>query len=385
MNGVVTRRLVRGLLITGLALSIGGLMWMASAVLDRVHNTMIVIVFAILFAYFVYPPVKWLARRKVPVALGALIVYAVLAIIVLGAIAWLTPAVAQQGTDLAQNFPHIVASAQHQISDPVDSPLLARLPQAVRVQIAANAGKAGALAAGVAAGFGTHALGILSGTTAAIIDIFLVLGLTALVLGDLARIQSFGIRIVPRSYRPATIAFMEDVDKVIGGFVRGQVLLALAVGIAGTIVLLAVGVPYAILLGLLSGIISIVPMVGPIIAALLVLVISFFTIGLIKFIVIAALYAIILAVQQNVLSPMVVSKSVGVTPLVVFVALLLGSEAYGVLGALLSIPIAGIARVAVERLFPHDPGSEALFVQARDAQGEPAHETREATTPVTPG
>jgi len=126
-------------------------------------------------------------------------------------------------------------------------------------------------------------------------------------------------------------------------------------------------------------------MVGPIIAALLVLVISFFTIGLIKFIVIAALYAIILAVQQNVLSPMVVSKSVGVTPLVVFVALLLGSEAYGVLGALLSIPIAGIARVAVERLFPHDPGSEALFVQARDAQGEPAHETREATTPVTPG
>jgi predicted PurR-regulated permease PerM len=376
---VVTRRLVRGLLITGLALGIGGLLWMVSAVLDRVHNTMIVIVFAILFAYFVYPPVKWLARRKVPVALGALVIYAALAILILGALAWLAPAAAQQGNELAQNFPHIIANAQHQISDPVDSPLLSRLPQPVRVQIANNAGKAGALAAGVAAGFGTHALGILSGTTSAIIDIFLVLALTLLVLGDLASIQSFGIRIVPRPYRPATIAFMEDVDNVIGGFVRGQVLLALSVGIAGTIVLLAVGVPYAILLGLVSGIISIVPMVGPIIAAVLVLTISFFTIGLIKFIVIAALYAIILAVQQNVLSPMVVSRSVGVTPLVVFLALLLGSEAYGVLGALLSIPVAGIARVTVERLFPHDAASDALLARARAAQGEPPPDTREVT------
>jgi predicted PurR-regulated permease PerM len=56
---------------------------------------------------------------------------------------------------------------------------------------------------------------------------------------------------------------------------------------------------------------------------------------------------------------MVISRSVGVTPLVVFVALLLGSEAFGVLGTLLSIPIAGIVRVAAERLFPPDPQSHA--------------------------
>jgi len=85
-------------------------------------------------------------------------------------------------------------------------------------------------------------------------------------------------------------------------------------------------------------------------------------------------------VQQNVLSPMVVSKSVGVTPLVVFVALLLGSEAFGILGALLSIPIAGIARVAAERLFPPDAHSDALLARERNAQGEPERETREATS-----
>jgi predicted PurR-regulated permease PerM len=379
-DDAVTARLIRALLITLLAVGVGVLLWMIAAVFDRVHNTLVVIVFAILFAYFVYPAVKWLARRGVPVALGALIVYALLGIVLIGAIAWLAPAVADQATDLAQNFPHIVANVQHQISDPADSPILGRLPESARAQIAANTGKAGTIAAAVAAGVGGHALALISGTTAAVIDIFLVLGLTLLMLGDLANIQAFGVRIVPHAYRPVTIAFMRDVDEVIGGFVRGQVLLALAVGFSGTIVLLIVGVPYAVLLGLFAGIVSIVPMVGPIIAAIPVLVITFFTVGIVKLLIIGVLYAVILVVQQNVLSPMVISKSVGVTPLVVFVALLLGSEAFGILGALLSIPIAGIARVAAERLFPPDAHSNALLARERNAQGEPERETREATS-----
>ncbi len=372
------RRLVRALAIAALALAIGGLLWMVAAVFDRVHNTLVVIIFAILFSYFVYPPIKWLANRRVPVPLAGIIVYAVLGVLILGALAWLTPAIAVQVEDLSRNFPHIVASAQHQIVDPSNSPLLSRLPASVREQIAKNAGKAGAVVGGFAAGFGTNALAILSGTSAAIIDIFVVLGLTLLVIGDLANIQSFGLRLVPRTYRPAAVSFMDDVDKVIGGFVRGQVLLALGVGVAGTIVLLGVGVPYAILLGLFAGVVSIVPLIGPVIALIPVVLISFFTVGLIKVIIVAVLFAIILAVQQNVFTPLVVSKSVGVTPLVVILALLLGSEAFGILGALLSIPVAGILRVAVERLFPHDRDAAVTLAVARDRAGEPPGPTRAA-------
>jgi predicted PurR-regulated permease PerM len=373
---IVLRRLIRWLLVAGLALAVGGLIWMVTGVFDRVHNTLTVIVFSILFGYLVYPPVKWLANRAIPVVLAAIIVYAALGVVVLGSIAWLAPAIAVQATDLAQDFPHVVASVQHQIADPTHAPLLARLPSSARSMIAENTAKIGALVGVIAGGFGTHAIGILSGTTAAVIDIFLVLGLTLLILGDLAGLQSFGIRIIPQPYRPVTIAFMEDVDGVIGGFVRGQVLLAVAVGVSGTIVLLAVGVPYAILFGVLAGVVSVIPMVGPIIAAIPVLLIAFFTVGLLKLIIVAVLYAIILVVQQNVLTPMVISKSVGVTPLVVFVALLLGSEAFGILGALLSIPIAGIVRVAAERLFPPDPQSDAMLVRTRNRSGEPLAETR---------
>jgi predicted PurR-regulated permease PerM len=373
------RQLIRALVITALALALGGLMWMIAAVFDRVHNTLVVIVFAILFAYLVYPPVKWLGNRRVPIPLAGIIVYAALGVVVVAALAWLTPAVAVQVEELSHNFPAIVASAQRQIVDPTNSPLLGRLPPTVRDGIAANAGKAGAIVGAVAAKFGSNALGILTGASAAVIDIFLVSGMTLLILGDLVPIQRFGVRLVPRRYRASTVSFMDDVDKVIGGFVRGQVLLALGVGIAGTVVLLAVGVPYAILLGLFAGVVSIVPLVGPVIALIPVVLIAFFTVGLVKVIVVGVLFAVILVVQQNVI-PLIVSRSVGVTPLVIFVALLLGSEAFGILGALLSIPLAGILRVAAERLFPTDPDADATLVRARDRAGEPPGATRAATS-----
>jgi predicted PurR-regulated permease PerM len=376
------RQFLRALVITALALAAGGLLWMIAQVFDRVHNTLVVIVFSILFAYLVYPPIKWLGKRRVPIPLAGVIVYAALGIVVAGALAWLTPAVASQVEDLTRNFPKIVAAAQHQIVDPAHSPLLGRLPVSARATIAANAGKAGAIVGAMAGKFGANALGILSGTSAAIIDVFLVLGLTLLVLGDLVPIQRFGIRLVPRAYRTSAVSFMDDVDKVIGGFVRGQVLLALGVGIAGTIVLLAVGVPYAILLGLLAGVVSIVPLIGPVIALIPVVLIAFFTVGLVKVIVVGVLFAVILVVQQNVFTPLVISKSVGVTPLVVFVALLLGSEAFGILGALLSIPIAGILRVAAERLFPLDPDADATLIAARGRADEPPTATRAATSAV---
>ncbi|MDQ2908510.1 MAG: AI-2E family transporter [Candidatus Eremiobacteraeota bacterium] len=376
----ITQRLVRALLIAALALVVCGLFWFMAAVFDRVHNTLVVIIFAILFAYFVYPPIKWLAARRVPIPLAGLIVYAVLAILVLGSIAWLSPAIAAQAQALTRDFPHIVTTVQQQIADPRHSPLLSRLPAGARDAIAKNAGKVGTLVGGFAGVFGSQAIGFVQGTTAVLIDLALVLGMTLLILGDLANIQAFGTRLVPRAYRAEMLSFMGEVDTVIGGFVRGQVLLAVGVAVAGTIVLVGVGVPYGLLLGLIAGIASIVPMIGPIVSIIPVVVIAFFTVGIVKTIVVVVLYVIIIMVQQNVLVPVVVARSVGVTPLVIFVALLLGSEAFGILGALLSLPIAGILRVAAERLFPSDPDANAQLRRARDLADEPPVVTRKATS-----
>lgn len=355
-----------------------GALWFITALFDHVHNTMIVIILAILFAYAVYPPIRRLARLGVPIVLGGVIVYAVLFLLLGGALAWLAPAIAAQAAELAHNYPRLVAQTQTQLADPAHAPLLAHFPTQIRLAIAANAGKAAAYAGVVAGAFGSHAIEIVSTTTGALINTSLVLGLTLLMVTELADIQTFAVRMVPKRHRTAALSFMDEVDTVIGGFVRGQVILALSVAVAGTIVLMAVGIPYAILLGVLAGIVSIIPLVGPVAAYVPVLLIAFFTVGLVKTVIVAVLFGIIIGLQQNVLVPVFVARSVGISPLVIFVALLMGSEAFGILGALLSVPIAGILRVAAERIFPPDPAADDLTIAARDAAGEPHPQTIKA-------
>jgi predicted PurR-regulated permease PerM len=372
----VTKRLIRALLIGALILVTGGILWLVTGLFGRIHGTAVVIIFSILFAYAVYPPIKLIAARGVPVVLAAVIVYVVLGAVVVGSIAWLAPAIATQLTDLTHNFPHIVANVQRQIADPTDSPVLQRLPSAVRDQIAANTGKAGAAVSAVAGAVGGNALGILAGTTTTVVDVFLVLTLTLLIIGDLAEIQAFGTRLVPKAYRPVMLSFMSEVDQVIGGFVRGQLVVAFGVAVLATLILLGTWVPYAILIGLVAGILSIVPMVGPFIAIVPVVAVAFFTVGLVKSLVVLVLFGIVIAVQQNVL-PLVNARTVGITPLVVFVALLIGSEAYGILGALLAIPVAGILRVAVGKLFPPDEDANVQLAAARERAGEPEVATKE--------
>jgi predicted PurR-regulated permease PerM len=266
---------------------------------------------------------------------------------------------------------------QRQIADPVHAPLLQRLPSGVRTVIAENAGKTGAAVAAIAASVGANALGILAGTTATLTDIVLTLILTLLIVSDLAQLQTFGTRLTPREWREPVLSFVREVDQVIGGFVRWQISVAFGVGILGTVILSLLDVPYALLVGLIAGILSIVPIIGPFVAIIPVLVISFFTVGLVKSLLVLLLFGAVIAVQQNVL-PLINARTVGVTPLVIFVALLIGSEAFGIVGALLSIPIAGIVRVAVTRLLPPDPDADARIEAARDQAGEPEAETREA-------
>jgi len=377
-SDLVTRQLVRALLIAGVILTVGAEIWMVSGLFGRIHATAIVIVFAILFSYAVYPPIKAIAARGVPLIVAAILVYVVIALLVVGAAAWLAPALATQVTALVHDFPHLVASAQAQIADPTQSTLLQKLPAPARTAIAGNAGKVGIAVSGVAGALGSNALGILTGTGTTIIDTFLILTLTLMIVADLAEIQRFSTRLVPRAYRPIMLSFMSDVDKVIGGFVRGQLLVAFGVAVLSTLAFLVIGVPYAVLVGLVAGILSIVPIVGPFVAIVPVVAIAFFTVGLVKTIVVFVVFAIIIAIQQNVL-PLINARSVGVTPLVVFVALLIGSEAYGILGALLSIPVAGVLRVAAHRIFPPDAGSDALVAEARSNADEPGRATRAAT------
>jgi predicted PurR-regulated permease PerM len=366
---MASSRSLRALVVVGLLLGSGALIWMMSKVIDRVANVLTIVVFSILFSYLIYPAVKALSRRM-PRALAVAVVYAGIFVAVLAALAFLAPTVFAQADEFGRNYPETVRSVEHSLADPSHDALLQRFPPQVRDLVAKNAGKVGTYA-GMAAGVvGARLLPIFSSGATLVTELAVTFGVTFMFIVDLEVIQATLIRMIPRECRAYTVALVMDIDVVIGGFVRSQVVLAVVTAVASILVLAVTGVPYAVLLGLLIGILSIIPIVGAIVGAIPAVLVALFTVGLVKAIVVAVLFAVIFQVVGNLISPLITAKSVGVTPLIVTIAILIGGEAYGILGILLAVPVAGIVRVVYERLFPADPEGERLVLSARAASGD---------------
>ncbi len=349
--------------IVGILVGIGILIWMVSTVLDRVNIVITILLVAVLFSYLIYPAVKWLASRMSR-TLAILVVYVgfILALVLIGA--YLAPTIAEESVQISKAYPGIEKQVEQQMANPEGSPLLARLPPRVRALIADNVPKAGAYVGGLAGAVGAHILKFISGTVQVVVEFFVILILAFFFITDIERIQRTALGMVPSRHRAAAISFAVECDAVIGGFVRGQAILALIIAVATTIILLATQVPYAVLLGLVTGVASVIPYVGPIVGMVPAFFIALLAIGFGRALIVLALFILIFELEGHLIAPFVVAKSVGVSPLVVLIALLVGAEAYGILGMVIAIPIVGIVRVIQLRLFPPDPQVDALLTSA---------------------
>lgn len=346
-------RPLRALIVVTLLIAIGVLTWMTVTVISHVLNIVITIVVAMLFAYAIFPAVRLLSRRM-PRALAVVAVY-VAALAAIGfTVVYLAPTIANEAVDLSHRVPATLHTIELQAAHPASSPLLNRFPPEIRTLVVQNAARAGAIVSTFAGNLGLQAFGILRGTATFAVDTVLMLTIAFFFITDVDRIRGTVLRIVPRHARREAIGFIDEIDGVLSGFVRGQVLLAVIIGIAVTLILLSTGVPYAFLLGVLSGLATVIPIVGEFIGGVPTCVVTLVTVGPIKAVIVLVLFILVFEVQGRILAPIIVGKSVGVSPLVIFVAILLGAEAFGVLGMVLAVPIAGILRVALDRFAPSE-------------------------------
>jgi predicted PurR-regulated permease PerM len=366
---------LRALTFVALAIGIGVLVWMISALIERVHNLVTTIIIAILFAYVIFPAVRLLSTRM-PRALAVIFVYVVALVTIGFAIAYLAPAVANEAVDLSRTLPAVLRTVEGQITHPGTSPILRHFPPEVRTFIVQNAARVGIIAGRFAGNIGMQAFAMLRGTATLIVDTFLILTLAFFFIIEAEQIRATFLRLVPRNARTAAVGFIDDVDRVISGFVRGQILLAIVIGIAVSLILLITGVRYATLLGVVAGLASVVPIVGEFIGGLPTFLVALFTVGPIKALIILALFVVVFEVQGRVLAPVVVGRSVGVSPLVIFVSILLGAEAFGLVGMVVAVPVAGIIRVALDRLAPvEEPGELSSIVLGDKISAAPQDET----------
>lgn len=143
--------------------------------------------------------------------------------------------------------------------------------------------------------------------------------------------------------------YMDDVNAVVSSFIRGQLLDALIVGILSSIALYAIGLDFAVFVGMTSGLFNIIPYFGPLIGSVLAVIVALLG-GSIKQAVLAIIVLIIVQqIDGNFLSPKIVGNSVGLHPVFVMMALIIGGSLMGIWGMLIAVPAGGILKLMLNR------------------------------------
>jgi len=137
-----------------------------------------------------------------------------------------------------------------------------------------------------------------------------------------------------------------DIYRTVGGYVTGNLLISLIAGGLTTIVLIAMGVPYAFALGLIVAILDLIPLAGATMAAILIGIVSFLH-SIPAGIVVVVFFIVYQQVENHVLQPVIYGRTVELSPLAVLVSILIGAELAGILGALAAIPVAGSLQVLI--------------------------------------
>jgi predicted PurR-regulated permease PerM len=342
--------------------------------IERIGVIFVIIVGAIFFAYLVYPLVRWL-NKSLPLIVAILLVYAMIAAVVAAGLTYLIPAVNTEVSTLTRDWPNIQARIVAFVRNPHNE-LFAHAPPFIRDQFAQLPGEIthwlqthGATAAG-------SAIVVLVGTASVIGACIVIPILGAYLLNDSETAKRFFMGFIPTRHRESTLELLSELERVIGGFIRGQLLVGASVGILIAIGLWLVGEPYAILIGVLAGLLDFIPYVGPIIASVPALTIAFVAGGLPLAVKAGLVFFLANQAEGHIIAPNIVSRTIQLSPSAVVIAILIGGELYGIIGMFIAVPVMGIIRVLLLHIIPgsvsRDEAKPVLTKDARDSVEEAA-------------
>lgn len=301
-------------------------LWLAWILRDIIVLLLVVGIIVLILEPFVAK----LAEEGIPRALSVIVLYlAVLAVIGLF-VYYIIPPVATQIKELTLNLPYYTDRISHIDFGRASSGVSNFLDQIV------------SKLSGVAGGLINAIISIFGGIVSAIT----VFVLTYYFLVEKESIKKGVVKLIPAENRPKLLETIDKVSIKLGHWLRGVLSLMILVGVVDGIALWILGVPFALTLGIISGLLEIIPVVGPIVAALAAVFVAFISgIALWKIIVILAIYILIQQVEGHILVPKIMQKAVGLSPVVVIIAILVGNKLLGLGGAILAIPIAAGVQV----------------------------------------
>ena len=206
------------------------------------------------------------------------------------------------------------------------------------------------------------------GVLTTIVGIVTIVFLTLFMILEGPKWIERGLGLMPREQRPRWRNVGQQIAGTVSGYVTGNLALSLIAGTSSTIVLLIMGVPFALALGLIVAILDLIPLAGATLAGILLTTVGLLT-SVTAGIVLLVFFVLYQQLENHVLQPLVYGRTVQLSPLVVLIAILIGTEVAGILGALGAIPVAGTMQIVLldwlrHRRIEQEGGAAAIAAEA---------------------
>lgn len=305
------------------------------------------LILAVILVYIFKPFVDWLARRGLPRVFGGCLSYIAFGglLVLFGFLVF--PEIALQGRDLVERFPDVVANFAGWIGDVAETlglglDVRVRLDEITQTvqqwfqdpanqeTIVETLGRAGELALGV---------------VEVLLIVLLAPVLAFYILMDSPAIKDAAERLVPRAYADEVAHVGRQIARAVGGFVRGQLLVALIVGTLSSIALYVLDLPFWLVVGMTAGFLNIIPFIGPWVGGALGLTSALIVGDLTKAVWVVVIFAAIQQVDNHLISPMVLRVTVKLHPVTIILALLAGGSLAGLFGVLIAVPVLAVIKI----------------------------------------
>ncbi len=301
--------------------------------LYQVRQVIFILLFAIVVASAVNPFAKWLDRKRIPRILGILVLYLTIFLLAVFILTLAIPFFSQEVGELTEDLPkfiaQITASLEAIKSETGSFDIISQL-QGILDSLSQFLQESSQSAVGLIINiFG----GIISFAGVIVISFYL-----SVMRGG---IDHFLKSVVPDKYEKYTLDLWHRSERNLGRWFQAQLLLSLIVGLMTFVALSILGVKFALVLAGLIMVLELVPNVGPVLAAIPAVGLAFFQSPSLGFWTLGV-YILIQQVENHVLTPLIMGKSLGINPVAVIIALLVGFNLAGIIGMILAVPVATV-------------------------------------------
>jgi len=329
--------------------------------LYRFVEVLFVLFIAIVLGTVIRPVVSWLHRRGLPRAAGVILVYILMLALLIGFGLVLFPLIIAQSATIAAAAPGYFQSL-HRWTANYPSQLIVRLGEFLPASLP---GLVPTQQSGQMLASAGQALGYVSSATNIIFTALVILALAFYWALDGPRtIQSLSL-LIPLGQRESVVELISVMETKVGFYIAGQGVLCLSIGIMALAAYLLIGLPNALVLALVAGVLEAVPMIGPLLGAIPAAVIAL-SVAPSKLVWLIAATFVIQEVENSVLIPRVMRRAVGVNPFVSLLAIFAFSSWFGLAGALMAIPMAAIIQLLLDRFVFHPAATEPEVSTGRD-------------------